>query len=70
MTATISAIDSSRSSSSSPSFIFLRSFPTTTEPGPELPLPEQLPLSSSIADAPLLRLTGTPDPPPLEYYYD
>ena len=68
ITETISAIVSSRSLSSSSSFVLLRSFPPITEPEPEFPLPEQLPVSSSKAEAPLFRLAGAPIPPPLTIY--
>ena len=68
ITETISAIVSSRSLSSSSSFVLLRSFPPITEPEPEFPLPEQLPVSSSKAEAPRFRLAGAPIPPPLTIY--
>ena len=48
--------------------VLFLSDPAITDPEPELPLPEQFPLSSSIAEAPLLRLAGVtvPPPPPLK----
>ena len=65
ITATISAIASSRPISSSPSFALFLSDPVEIDPAPEFPLPLPLPLSSSTADTPRFRLAGVPGPPPL-----